>query len=95
MMKCCSVMFVAVMFANCVAVWAVDDAATVLADMLVLSVAAAAAVTIWKAVVELPAAAASAASVTAAACFAVAPVAVAVCFAVKRVCGSAAEHAAE
>ena len=42
--------------------------------------------TVWNAVVELPAAAASAASI-----------AVAACFAVERVCGSAAEmvHAAE
>ena len=90
MMKWCSVTFVAVMFADCVAVWAApaaDDAA-VLADVLVLSVAAAAlaAVTVWNAVVELPANAASPASV-----------AVAACFAVERVRGSAAElaHAAE
>ena len=69
----------------CVAVWA---AAAVLADVLVLSVAAAAvlaAVTVWNAVVELPAASPSAASV-----------AVAGCFAVERVRGSVAElvHAA-
>ena len=71
------------MFADCVAVWAA--AATVLADVLVLSVVAAAAavlaaVTVWNAVVELPAADASAASV-----------AVAACFAVEHVRGSAAE----
>ena len=57
MMKWCSVMFAAVMFADCVAVWA---AAAVLANVLVLSVAAAAvlaAVTVWNDVFELPAAA--------------------------------------
>ena len=79
MMKWCSVTFAAVMFADCVAVWA---AAAALADVVVLSVAAAAvlaAVTVWNDVVELSAAAASAASV-----------AVAGCFVVKRVRGSAA-----
>ena len=73
----------------CVAVWA----AAVLADVLVLSFAAAtaaapvlAAVIVWNDVIELPAAAASAASV-----------AVAACFAVERVRGSVAElvHASE
>ena len=88
-MNWCSVMFAAVMFVDCVAVWDAADAAAVLADVLVLSVATAAvlaAVTVWNAVVELPAAAASAASV-----------AVAACFAVKCVHGSAAElvHVAE
>ena len=72
MMKQCSVMFAAVMFVDCVAVWA---AAAVLAYVLVLSVVAAAAavlaaMTVWNAVVELPAAAASTASVAVAACFA-------------------------
>ena len=58
-MKWCSVTFAAVMFADCAAVWA---AAVVLADLLVLAVAAVlAAVTVWNHVVELPAAAASAA----------------------------------
>ena len=54
-MKWCSVTFAAVMFADCVAVWAA--AAAVLADVLVLAVAAAAtllaAVTLWNDVVEL------------------------------------------
>ena len=85
MMKWCSVTFAAVIFDDCVAVWAAS--ASVLADVLVLSVAVAvlAAGTVWNDVVELPAAA-SAASV-----------AVAACFAAECVCGSAAElvHAAE
>ena len=82
--------FVAVMFADCVIVWPAAAADAVLTDVLVLSVAAAAgvldAVTVWNAVIELPAAAASAASV-----------AVAAGFAVACVCGSATElvHAAE
>ena len=86
MMKGCSVTF-----ADCVAVWAAADAAAVLVDVLVLSgvVAAAvlAAVTVWNAGVELPAAAAALATT----------VAMAACFAVERVCGSAAElvHVAE
>ena len=96
MMKWCSVTFAAVMFADCVAVWAA--AAAVLADVLVLSVvdAVLAAVTIWNAAVELPAAA-SPASVAVAACFAVVHVAVAACFAVESVRESAAElvHAAK
>ena len=54
-MKWWSVTFVAVMFADYVAVWAA--AAAVLADVLVLAVAAAAtllaAVTLWNDVVEL------------------------------------------
>ena len=83
MMKWWSVTFAGVMFADCVAVWAAD-ATAVLANVLVFSVATAAdvlaAVTVWNAVDELPAAAASAASV-----------AVAACFAVERVHGSAAE----
>ena len=68
MMKWCSVTFPAVMFADCVVVWA---AAAVLADLLLLFVAAAAvlaAVTVWNTVVGLPASAASAASVAVAAC---------------------------
>ena len=85
MIKWCSVTFAAVMFADCVAVWA----ATVLADVLVFAVAAAvlAAVTVLNDVVELPAAAASAAV----ALTSLASVAVAACFAVESVCGSAAE----
>ena len=76
----------AVMFADCVAVWAATAAAAVFADMLILSVVAAAvavlaAVTVWNAVVELLAAAALPASV-----------AVAAYFAVECVCGSAAER---
>ena len=47
--------------------------------------------TVCNAVVELPAAAASAASVAVAGCFIVEHVAVAACFAVERVRGSAAE----
>ena len=92
MMKWCFVTFGAVMFADCVAVWASDaDAAAVLADVLVLSVVAAvlAAVTVWNAVVELPAAAASAPSVAKAGCFAVECVAVAAYFAVERVAATA------
>ena len=78
-------MFAAVMFADCVAVWAAaDDDAAVWADVLVSSVVAAAvtllaAVTVWNAVVNLPAAASPAS------------VAVAAYFAVERVRGSAAE----
>ena len=67
--------FATVMFADCITVWAA--AAAVLADVLVLSVVAAAVlgtVTVRNAVVELPAAAVSAASVAVAACFAVEPV---------------------
>ena len=111
MMKRCSVTFAVVMFADCDAVSAAADAAAVLADVLELSGVAAAAVladvTLWNAVVELPAAAASATSVAVAGCFAVERVAVAgcfavehvavaVCFAVERVHESAAElvHAA-
>ena len=95
MMKRCSVTFAAVMFADCVAVWA----AAVLTEVLVLSVVAAAvlaAVTVWNAVIELPAAAASAACVAMAGCFVVERVAVAACFAVEHAHGSAAElvHAA-
>ena len=81
----CSVTFAAVMFADCVTVWA---AAAVLVDVLVLSVAAVAvlaAVTLWNAVVKLPTVAASAASVAVAACFAVEHVAVDACFAVERI----------
>ena len=85
-------MFAAVMFAECGAMWA---AAAVLADVLVLAVAAAglAAVTVWNDVVELSAAAASAAV----ALTSLASVTVASCFAVEPVHGSAAElvHAAE
>ena len=66
----------------CVAVWAAAAyAAAVLADVLVLSVVAAAvlaAVTVWNAVVELPAAAGLAASVAVAGCFAVESVTVSV-----------------
>ena len=36
MMKRCSVTFAAVMFADCVAVWAAADAGAVLADVLVV-----------------------------------------------------------
>ena len=50
MMKRCSVMFAPVMFADCVAVWA----AAVLADVAAAT-AVLAAVTVWNAVVELPA----------------------------------------
>ena len=90
-MKWCSVTFAAVLFADCVAVWA-----AVLADVLVLAVAAAAvlaALIVWNDVVELPAAAATAAVVLTS----LASVAVAACFAVEPVRGSAAElvHAAE
>ena len=66
-------MFAAVMFADCVAVWAVAADAAVLADVLVLSVVAAAAVavlaavTVWNVVLELPTAATSPASVAVAA----------------------------
>ena len=61
MMTWCSVTFAAVMFADCVAVWAAAAAAAaVLAD-----------VTAWNDVVELPAADASAASIAVAVCFAV------------------------
>ena len=92
MMKWCSVTFAAVMFADCVAVWA---AAAILADVLVLAVVAAAvlaAVTVWNDVVELPAAASAVVALSS-----LASVAVAACFAVEPVQGSAAElvHAAE
>ena len=89
----CSVMFAAVMFADCVAVWA---AAAVLVLSVVGAAAVLAAVTVWNAVVELPAVAASATSVGVAACFVVEHVALAVCFAVECVHESAAEpvHAA-
>ena len=85
-------MFAAVMFAECGAMWA---AAAVLADVLVLAVAAAAglaAVTVWNDVVELSAAASAAVALTS-----LASVTVASCFAVEPVHGSAAElvHAAE
>ena len=67
MMKWCSATFAAMMFPGCVAVWAA--AAALLADVLVVSVAGAAAVldavTVWNAVVELAAAAGLLAAVTA------------------------------
>ena len=85
-----SVTFAAVMFADCVVVWAaavnfgqfVDDAAAVEWAAAVLP-----AVTVWNDVVELPAAAASAAV----ALTSLASVAVAACFAVYVVCGYAVE----
>ena len=91
-MKWCSVTFAAVMFADCVAVWAA--AAAVLADVLVLAVPAAVLVTVavWNDVIELPAAASAAVVLTS-----LASVAVAACSTVEPVHGSAAElvHAAE